>query len=144
MELDQQAQERALRLSYLQSFAAKSSSTNGAKNGVPATNGVATNGAAINGASAYSALPLAYQMELKKDALERKVDAQKTALEYQRDQQELVLEMQYLQSLRKTAGTATTGAAINGVAQAQNALVMEHQMELQKNAQEMRFDAKET
>mmetsp|Transcript_22229 Transcript_22229/g.21463 ORF Transcript_22229/g.21463 Transcript_22229/m.21463 type:complete len:124 (+) Transcript_22229:633-1004(+) len=48
--------------------------------------------------------------------------------------------MQHLQKL-KAAGAA---GAVNPVAQAQNALAMEHQLEMQKNAQEIHYDAQET
>jgi len=59
------------------------------------------------------------------------------------DAQELALELQHLQRL-KTAGAATAlptnGAA---VASAQNALLLEHQLEMQKNAQEIKLDQQE-
>jgi len=57
------------------------------------------------------------------------------------DAQELALELQHLQRL-KQAGAAT-GVATNGVASAQNTLVLEHQLEMQKNAQEMKMEQAE-
>jgi len=71
------------------------------------------------------------------------MEQQEAAVEQQMEAQELALELQHLQRL-KTAGAAT-GVPTNGaaVASAQNALVLEHQLEMQKNAAEMKLEQQE-